>query len=144
MFLLQVRSDLRPTEDLERVLKSIRNLFDIEHYDVIDSSPYKEIVCESRKIESLLKFHQILRQDRILDTARKVMLSSMMGNRISLKLHKQSAYAGHVSFVTYDSESPLGPIRVVIVSDNLEKIVDWLAPKTSKGRPLWEYSIPKV
>jgi len=144
MFLLQVRSDLRPTEDLERVLRSIRNLFDIEHYEVVDSSPYKEVVCESNKVESLLKFHQILRQDRILDAARKIMLSSKTGNKISLKLHKQSAYAGHASFITYDSESPLGPIRVTIVSDDIEKIVDWLAPKTSKGRPLWDYFMPNV
>ncbi len=144
MFLLQVRSDLRPTEDLERVLRSIRNLFDVEHYDVIDGMPYKEVVCESNKVESLLRFHQVLRQDRILDTARKIMLSSRTGNRITLKLHKQSAYAGHISFVTYDSESPLGPIKVVIVSDDVERIIDWLAPKTSKGKPLWEYSIPKV
>ncbi len=144
MFLLQVRSDLRPTEDLERVLRSIRNLFDVERYDVIDGTPYKEVVCESNKVESLLRFHQVLRQDRILDTARKIMLSSRAGNRITLKLHKQSAYAGHVSFVTYDSESPLGPIRVIIVSDDVERIIDWLAPKTSKGKPLWEYSIPKV
>ncbi len=144
MFLLQVQSDLRPTEDLERVLRSIRNLFDVEHYDVIDGMPYKEVVCESNKVESLLRFHQVLRQDRILDTARKIMLSSRTGNRITLKLHKQSAYAGHISFVTYDSESPLGPIKVVIVSDDVERIIDWLAPKTSKGKPLWEYSIPKV
>jgi len=144
MFLLQVRSDLRPTEDLERVLKSIRNLFDIEHYDVVENSPYKEVVCESRKIESLIRFHQILRQERILDTARRIMLSSKMNDKITIKLHKQSAYAGHVSFVTYDSESPLGPIKVIIISDNLERIIDWLAPKTSKGKPLWEHPVPNI
>jgi len=144
MFSLQVRSELRPTEDLVRVLRSIQNLFDIEHYDVVDSPPYKEVICESRRVESLIKFHRVLRQDRILDTARKVMLSSRSGNMILLKLHKQSAYAGHVSFVTYDSESPLGPIKVIITSDNLESIIDWLAPRTSRGRPLWEHSVPRI
>jgi len=72
------------------------------------------------------------------------MLSLKRGDMLTLKLHKQSAYAGHISFISYDEESPLGPIILTIVSDKLSEIIDWLAPKTSHGRPLWEKEIPRV
>ena len=54
----------------------------------------------------------------------------MDGNRIVFFLNKQAAYAGHVSFSAPEGESPLGPIQVVIETENPEQVIDWLA-----GRP---------
>ena len=144
MFVLRVTSEVRPTEDEEKVLKSITNFFDIEIYGIVDSPPYKEIVGEPPSISALFKFYEALRQERILDTARKVMNPGRLGDSLHFKLHKQSALAGHISFITYDSESPLGPIKVTIKSDKIDDIIDWLAPKTSRGRPLWDKPVPKV
>ncbi len=144
MFYLEVRSELRPTEDLRKVREAMNKLFDFEDVRVVNGRRYKEVVGTSKNINSLIKFHRLLRQERILDSARKVMLSSISrgGDEVRFKLHKQSAYAGHISFVSYDEESPLGPIKVLIRSDKLMEIIDWLAPKTSKGKPLWEISPP--
>ena len=49
---------------------------------------------------------------------------------ISFCLNKQVAFAGHVSFSEEQAESPLGPIRVNIETDNAEQLIDWLAEKT--------------
>jgi predicted RNA binding protein with dsRBD fold (UPF0201 family) len=49
---------------------------------------------------------------------------------ISFCLNKQVAYSGHVSFSEETAESPLGPIRFNIESDNTEQLIDWLAEKT--------------
>lgn len=144
MFLLRVSSEVRPTEDENKVLESITNLFDIDKYEVVERPPYRELVAESKSIASLFKFYEVLRQERILDTARKVMFNGRTEEEIHFKLHKQSAYAGKISFITYDNESPMGPIKVTIRSDNIDEIIDWLAPKTSRGRPLWEKPVPRV
>lgn len=144
MFLLRVEAEARATEDPDKVARAVRNIFDVDLKVVELSEGYKLVVGESNSIESLRKLHALLRQQRALDAARAYMLRNRRGSSLELKLHKQAAYAGHVSLLTYDEESPLGPIKVLIVSDKLDEIVDWLAPPTSQGRPLWEREAPRV
>lgn len=144
MFLLTVTCELRPTEDKEKVVKALTNLFDLEKIEVVEDYPYSRVVGESRKIESLMKLHYLFRQERILDTVRSALLNSKAGNTIEFKLHKQSAYVGRATIVTLDSESPLGPIVVKIVSDKIDEVIEWLTPKTVDGRPVRERQAPKV
>jgi hypothetical protein len=49
---------------------------------------------------------------------------------ISFYLNKQVAFSGHVSFSEETAESPLGPIKVNVETDNPEQLIDWLAEKT--------------
>lgn len=142
--LVRVEAEVRPTEDPEKVARAVRNLVDVELKVVELPELYKLVVGESSSVDSLRRLHAALRQERILDAARSYMLKNRRGNSLELKLHKQAAYAGHISLVTYDDESPLGPIRVIIASDKINDIIDWLAPPTSQGRPIWEKPPPQV
>jgi len=144
MFKLRIEAEVRYTEDLDRVVKSIKNLFNIDHYDIDSRGSYPIIIAETRNVRSLQKFHELLRKERILDSARKVLEHGKRGNIILFKLHKQSAYAGHLSFVGADGESPLGPIKVKILTDKVIDLIDWLTPRTYEGKPIREKSIPKV
>lgn len=147
MLTIRIEVEVRPTEDEGKVKKALKNIFTLSDNEIksIDmGSNYKLLVVESKKLSILFRLYELLRQERILDTARSIMLSSRRGNMLTIKLHKQSAYAGHISFISYDEESPLGPITLTIVSDKLDEIIDWLAPKTSHGRPLWEREVPRV
>ncbi len=147
MLTIRIEVEVRPTEDESKVRKALKNIFTLKDSDIksVDiGNNYKLLVVESRKLTVLFRLYELLRQERILDTARSIMLSLKRGDMLTLKLHKQSAYAGHISFISYDEESPLGPITLTIVSDKLSEIIDWLAPKTSHGRPLWEKEIPRV
>jgi uncharacterized protein len=49
-------------------------------------------------------------------------------------LNKQAAYAGHVSFSAPEGESPLGPIQVMIETDHMEELIDWLAGRPEERR----------
>jgi len=143
--MVRVEAEVRPTEDLEKVKKALLNIVEVKDIRHVTSTEgYSFLICESRSVTALFKLHELLRQQRILDTARKIFQTQRQGNMVTIKLHKQSAYAGHISFITYDDESPLGPITITIISDKLDEIIDWLAPKTSRGRPLWEREVPKV
>lgn len=144
MFMLTVTCEVRPTEDKDKVIKAVTNLFNLDKVEVVEDYPYSKLVGESSRIESLIKLHRILRQERILDTFRSVLLSNKAGNMTEFKLNKQSAYVGRATLVTLDSESPLGPIVVRVVSDKIDEIIDWLAPKTVGGHPTQERNIPKV
>ncbi len=144
MFLLRVEVEARATEDQDKVARAVKNVFDVDPRVVELSEGYRLLVAESSSIESLKKLHALLRQQRALDAARTYMLKNRRGSSLELKLHKQAAYAGRVSLLTFDEESPLGPVRVLIVSDKIDEIIDWLAPPTSQGKPLWEREAPRV
>ncbi len=144
MFLLRVEVEVRATEDPDKVARAVKNIFDLELKIVELSEGYRLMVGESGSTESLKKLHTVLRQQRTLDAARAYMLRNRRGSSLELKLHKQAAYVGRVSLLTFDEESPLGPIRVLVVSDKIDEIIDWLAPPTSQGRPLWEKEAPHV
>lgn len=146
MIEIRIEVEVRPTEDIEKVKAAVLNLINVSKFDVVSlGDGYKLLIGTSNDVKSLIKLHHLLRIERILDTARNIMLKSLVGNNtITLKFHKQSAYAGRVSLITHDEESPLGPITLTITTDKVREVIDWLAPKTSKGRPLWEVPIPEV
>jgi len=83
---------------------------------------------------SLEKFRMILQRDRIRAAARSLLRRSVEGNRIVFFLNKQAAYAGHVSFSAPEGESPLGPIQVIVETENPEELIDWLAGKPEERK----------
>jgi len=144
MVLIRIEAEIRPTESEEKVIKAIKNIFFVDNVRVVElGNGLKLAVVESDKITPLLKIYELLRKQRILDTARSVFIRNSSGNVMNIKLNKQVALQGLISFVDSDDESPLGAINVVVVSNKLKEIIDWLAPKTQHGRPLWEKDVPR-
>jgi len=141
---IRVEAEVRPTEDLDKVLRALKNILYIKNVKVEDVGRERRIViCEESSLDILKKLHDILRRQRILDTARSVMLRNLRSTTTEFKLNKQAAFQGIINFVENDNESPLGAVTVMITSSNINAIIDWLAPKTSHGRPLWETEPPK-
>ena len=81
---------------------------------------------EGDNLSCLEKFRLVLQRDRIRAAARAVLSRGIEQDRIVVFLNKQVAYAGHVSFCEPERESPLGPIRLEIESEDLAGIIDWL------------------
>jgi predicted RNA binding protein with dsRBD fold (UPF0201 family) len=139
---IKVEAEIRPTEDEEKVRRAVLNVFEPTVIEVVGEGRYKRLVAESRTLSSLEKLHSLLRQERVLDAARKKLRQGRSRGLIVFKLHKQAAYAGHISFVDSDDESPLGAITFTIEAEDPGEIIDWLAPRTSHGKPLWEKRRP--
>lgn len=144
MVYIRVEAEIRPTEDINKVLKAVSTLIRTDNAKIEDiGRGYKSIVVESTDIESIRPLYDGLRRQRILDTAREYMYKHKRGETIIMMINKQAAYKGYVSFVENPNESPLGAIVVTISSPQIDKIIDWLAPKTAHGRPLWEVVPPR-
>ncbi|MEB2837387.1 MAG: hypothetical protein GSR80_000775 [Desulfurococcales archaeon] len=136
-----VEAEVRPTESLEKVLAAVKSIVDIEDYHVEEAGRTKLLVATAG-IAGLRRLHRLLREQRILDAARSVLKRGAGQGRIVFYLHKQAATVGKISFVGGDQESPMGAIRVVIEHPEPERVIDWLAPPTAFGRPLWEHDMP--
>ncbi len=91
-------------------------------------------MIDGKDQSSLERLRMILQRDRIRAAARSVLRRSVEGNRIVFFLNKQAAYAGHVSFSAPEGESPLGPIHVILETENPEQLIDWLAGKPDERK----------
>lgn len=128
-------TSVRATERVERVVSAIENLFqglimDIrgDRIDAYDGP------------DSLRTFHRLLREQKILDTARSVILQGRMGSSYQFRLNKQAAFMGRVSFPP--DEEPLGSLHVQITGCG--RLVDWLAPRTENGIPVDEIEFNEI
>jgi len=130
---LRVEAEVGATEDQAKVARAIGKIFPLLKL----SREGGKLVGESERVESLGRLHQLLRLQAILDSARKVMREGVRGNSTSFMLHKQAAFVGRVSLAE-EGESPLGPIVVRFEAPDIEHLIDYLAPRTVKGKPVRE------
>ena len=77
--------------------------------------------------ENLDRLRELIRNQRIRDTARRQLVAGRRENRTTVSLSKQAAFVGVVNFA---ASSPLGDIAVEIVSDDLEAAIDYIAEST--------------
>lgn len=129
---MRVEAEVRLTEDPAKVGAAIKEIFPTLQLDRVRNS----FVGESAEIEALDRLHQLLRLQMILDSARRVMRRERRGNTVRFMLNKQVATVGKVSFT--NGESPLGPIVVTLEAPDIERLIDYLAPRTREGKPIHE------
>jgi len=125
-----VTVEVNPTEDPDKVKVAVYKVMGELKLEAMEDDG-KRLIGKAEGIEALSRFHHLLRRERILDAARKVLFKGLRGNTITFYLNKQVAYVGHVSFSQPVGESPLGPIHVEIQCENPQELINWLAPKTA-------------
>jgi predicted RNA binding protein with dsRBD fold (UPF0201 family) len=127
-----IEVEINPTEPEEKVRKALNNVVDNAEFSVRPTQRGSILHVHAKGQESLIKFRNTLRSDRIRDAARRLLFKATRGNTITFCINKQVAYAGHISFCEETAESPLGPIRFTIETDNSQQLVEWLAEKTGR------------
>ena len=126
---ITAEASLNPTEDESKVRRALLNIFPEGKVEKIRRGDEVQMVrVNGSGLNFLASFRSLIKQDRIRDTARRVLSVGTEGERIMIYLHKQAAFAGHLSFCLPD-ESPLGPITIRIYSASPESVIDYLASK---------------
>jgi predicted RNA binding protein with dsRBD fold (UPF0201 family) len=122
--------EINPTESLDKVKLAIENIFGNVQIKVQSIHKGSLLTAEGNGLESLSKFYNLLRRERIREAARRVFFEGLSEKTIAFCLNKQAAFAGHISFSKEVAESPLGPIKIKIKCDNPRGLIDWLVQKT--------------
>ncbi|EKQ53225.1 MAG: hypothetical protein B655_1374 [Methanobacterium sp. Maddingley MBC34] len=116
------KATVNPTEDLDKVIVALSNVFDYDDILIAEES-----VTVTGNTSCLFPFKEFLEKSQIRDTARKMILKGWdeESMTINLKLSKQAAFAGRINLVG-DDLSPLGEIEVKITTENVEEFTNWL------------------
>ncbi|MEM3346525.1 MAG: RNA-binding domain-containing protein [Desulfurococcaceae archaeon] len=121
MVLVTVEAEVRPTEDPEKVKKAVLAVVNPESIEVEElGEGYRVLRARSTRLESLEPLRNMARAQEAEPALRSYLVKYRYGNTITILLHKQAAYAGKMSLVDSDKESPLGPIRLTIEGTNEE------------------------
>lgn len=129
---VRIRTVVKPTEDPSKVRRAIESLFPgatiRETADGLEADA-----------EDLSRLRELIRSERIPDTARGAMLAHLSedGLRTWFLLGKQAAAAGRAHFGPL--RSPLGDLEVLMTGTEpheVERKVYWLAPDTTVD-PEW-------
>jgi predicted RNA binding protein with dsRBD fold (UPF0201 family) len=123
---LHVEAAVNPTESPEKVRVAVENIFGNVQTVTHQTSSGSRLVAESESMDALTWFCNLLRRERIRAAAKKVFYDGLDGKAIGFCLNKQVAFAGHISFSKEAGESPLGPIRVRLETENPRRLIDWL------------------
>ncbi|MFY9637905.1 MAG: RNA-binding domain-containing protein [Methanobacterium sp.] len=121
---MTARARVNPTEDLDKVITAISNIFKFDELEIGDG-----YVIVTGDVESLLDLRESLKNRKIRDTAQRIFLKGVSGNRITFSLSKQAALVSIPNLVDREMSS-LGEIDVTIETDDVEGFIEWMTAKS--------------
>ena len=121
---IEVTCPVFPSEDPNKVRTAIERIFP----GIELSEDEKGLIGRTDDLEH---FSKQIRKQKILDTTRSVLIRGRRGNVTRFFLNKQVAYVGKISFC--EEKTILGTIRVVITDDEMDALIENVAPETVDG-----------
>jgi len=123
---LKVEAIVNPSEDTQKVIDAIANLFTRCSPEVSFRS---RVVGRAVGSDSLAILYEQVRSRSAMGVLRRMLLDNRVGDSTSFLLNKQAATSGIAVIIEEEQESPLGPIRVTISCEELDTLIDWLVPE---------------
>lgn len=70
-----------------------------------------------------------VRDRSIISVLRRLLLSNLEKSSTWFYINKQVSTLGIIVLVDDEVESPLGPIRINLRSNNIDRVIEWLCPE---------------
>ena len=123
---VSVYCTINASEDINKVRTAVSNILIDMDEKITDSS----LVANSNNYESLTRVYETMRSRKSKSAYRRLLMRNMTNNSTWFYLNKQAAFANVIALCDEADESPLGPIKVVLHSKNIEDVIDWLVSDT--------------
>tara|TARA_B100001105_G_scaffold168719_1_gene135823 strand:+ start:70 stop:432 length:363 start_codon:yes stop_codon:yes gene_type:complete len=114
---------VNPSEDPSKIIKSISNIFPNSEIKTENFS----VSAHSKNLNSLEKIYETIHSKKSQKTYTRNLEDNLENDSTWFYLNKQAAYVEEVVICEEAEESPLGPIKVILTSSNIDGIIDWIA-----------------
>ena len=119
---VQVSCQINPSEDPSKVETAILNIFPDLEISISD----KLLIGKSNGMNTLSNISESIRSKNTKNIYQRILKKNSNENSTWFYLNKQAAFVNTVSLCNESNESPLGPIKVVLEGNDIEKIIQSL------------------
>lgn len=119
---IEAYSSLNPSEDPKKITTAILNILpdcEIKIGNFSASGISHELI-------SLEKIYDTIHSRKSQNSLRRNLEKNLDNNTTWFYLNKQAAFADKVAICDEAEESPLGPIKIIMTSRNIEQIIEWI------------------
>ena len=111
-----------PSENPQKVEQAVSNVLDGMNFKTNNES----LNATSKNLESLSKIYEIMHSRKSQKNYRRQLNQNLMGDSTWFYLNKQAAFSNVIALCSEAEESPLGPIKVILNSKNIDRVIEWL------------------
>jgi len=112
---------VNPSENILKIKKAILNILSNAQIEITNG-----IVKATTNIDSLSKIHEVISSRNTQKAYRRHLNRNLIDDSTWFYLNKQAAFSNVIALCDEADESPLGPIKIILKSKNIEKIIEWL------------------
>jgi len=113
---------VNPSESIEKIEQAISNIFP---YSIINNNDFS-ISAQSKELRSFEKIHHFIHNNNLQKNYLRSLEDNLRDDTTWFYLNKQAAFVEQIAICEESDESPLGPIKVVLTSSNIDAIIDWI------------------
>jgi len=116
---------VNPSEDPKKIQKAILNIFP---YSTIKTEIFL-LSSQSNELKSLEKIYETIHSKQSQKIYRRNLEKNLEGDTSWFYLNKQAAFVEKIAICEKSDESPLGPIKVILTSSYIDRIIDWIVSR---------------
>ena len=117
---IQIFCKINPSEDPEKVKLALNNIFPDLPLEITDT----DITGKSNNIQILSQISKSIHQNNIKKTYQRILKNNSTSDSSWFYLNKQAAFVNTVALCNEANESSLGPIKVILRSNDIEQVID--------------------
>jgi len=117
---IQIFCEINPSEDPEKVRTAVSNIFPEIELEVSDS----DISGKTNNIEILSQVTKSIHEKNTKNSYQRILRKNNDGDSTWFYLNKQAAFVNTVALCSEANESSLGPIKVILRSNDVEQLID--------------------
>ena len=117
---IQIFCQINPSEDPEKVKLAVNNIFPEMELEVSDT----QIVGKTNNFSVLSPISKSIHEKNIKNTYQRILKNNNDGDSTWFYLNKQAAFVNSVALCSEANESSLGPIKIVLRSNDIEQVIE--------------------
>ena len=117
---IQVFCQINPSEDPDKVKIAVNNIFPDIKLETFDT----EIIGKTNNFSSLSQISKSIHEKNIKNAYQRILKNNNDGESTWFYLNKQAAFVNTVALCSEANESSLGPIKVILRSNDIEQVIE--------------------
>ena len=117
---IQIFCSINPSEDPDKVKTAMNNIFPDVELETSDT----EISGTTNNFSVLSQISKSIHEKNVKNTYQRILKKNNDGESTWFYLNKQAAFVNTVALCSEANESSLGPIKVILRSNDIEQVID--------------------